>query len=157
MVANNWVNIGSDNGLLSDGTSYQPNQCWLTINGILGHVILRTISQEVLKNSKFNMHNKIELLNLLPHLPRTNELKMTTSDKCMHTIPHNFDDLCSTKQTRNWKCNIWPNAPVLYPTIHHSEKKCAHCCSEWCIVRYGTGALWDYWDWTIVYTDPGMQ
>ena len=28
-----------------------------------------------------------------------------------------------------------------YPTMHHSEQKCAHFCSERCIVRYGTGAL----------------
>ena len=36
-----------------------------------------------------------------------------------------------------------PNAPVPYPTIHHSEQKCAHFCSEWCVVGYETGALWD--------------
>ena len=35
------------------------------------------------------------------------------------------------------------NAPVPYPTIHHSEQKCAHFCSEWFIVGYGTGALWN--------------
>ena len=34
------------------------------------------------------------------------------------------------------------NTPVPYPTMHHSEQKCAHFCSEWCIVGYGTGALW---------------
>ena len=33
-----------------------------------------------------------------------------------------------------------------YPTMHHSEQKCAHFCSEWCIVGYGTSALWDLWD-----------
>ena len=27
--------------------------------------------------------------------------------------------------------------------MHHSEQKCAHFCSEWCIVGYGTGAFWD--------------
>ena len=41
------------------------------------------------------------------------------------------------------------NAPVPYPTMHHSEQKCAHFCSEWCIVGYGTGALWDLKDWSI--------
>ena len=41
------------------------------------------------------------------------------------------------------------NAPVPYPTMHHSEQKCAHFCSEWCIVGYETGALWDLWDWSI--------
>ena len=35
------------------------------------------------------------------------------------------------------------HAPVPYPTMHHSEQKCAHFCSECCIVGYGTGALWD--------------
>ena len=29
---------------------------------------------------------------------------------------------------------------VPYPTIHRSEQKCAHFCSEWCIMGYGTGA-----------------
>ena len=29
--------------------------------------------------------------------------------------------------------------------MHHSEQKCAHFCSEWCIVGYGTGALWNLW------------
>ena len=37
------------------------------------------------------------------------------------------------------------NAPVPYPTMPHSEQKCAHFCSEWCIVGYGTGAFWDLW------------
>ena len=41
------------------------------------------------------------------------------------------------------------NAPVPYPTMHHSEQKCAHFCSEWYIVAYGTGALWDLWIWSI--------
>ena len=41
------------------------------------------------------------------------------------------------------------NAPAPYPTIHHSEQKCAHFCSVWCIVGYGTGALWNLQDWLI--------
>ena len=36
------------------------------------------------------------------------------------------------------------NAPVPYPTIR------PHFCSELCIVGYGTGALWDLWDWLMV-------
>ena len=44
------------------------------------------------------------------------------------------------------------NSPVPYPTMHHSEQKCAHFCSEWCIVGYGTGALWDFWEWSIIST-----
>ena len=37
------------------------------------------------------------------------------------------------------------NAPVPYPTMQHSEQKCAHFCSGCCIVGYGTGAFWDLW------------
>ena len=37
------------------------------------------------------------------------------------------------------------NAPVPYPTVHHSEQKCAHFCSVWSIVGYGKGAFWDLW------------
>ena len=37
------------------------------------------------------------------------------------------------------------SAPGPCPTMYHSEQKCAHFCSEWCIVGYGTAALWDLW------------
>ena len=43
------------------------------------------------------------------------------------------------------------NTPVPYPTMYHSEQKCAHSCFEWCIVGYGTGTLWKYW---IKLTEP---
>ena len=33
-----------------------------------------------------------------------------------------------------------------WPTMHHSERKSA---PFWCIVGYGTGALWDLWYWSI--------
>ena len=36
------------------------------------------------------------------------------------------------------------NAPVPYPTMLHSEQKCAHFCSEWSIVGYGNGTFWVY-------------
>ena len=39
------------------------------------------------------------------------------------------------------------NTPAPYRTIHHSEQKCAHFCSEWCIVGYGIGAMCDFLDW----------
>ena len=37
------------------------------------------------------------------------------------------------------------NAPVPYPTTLHLEQKCAHFCSEWSIMGYGTGAFLDLW------------
>ena len=39
------------------------------------------------------------------------------------------------------------NAPIPYTTIHHSEQKCAHFCSEWCI---GTDASWHLWIRSII-------
>ena len=47
------------------------------------------------------------------------------------------------QETRN-QMNKSHNAPAPYPTMHHSEQKCAIFCSEWCIVWYETGALWDF-------------
>ena len=53
-----------------------------------------------------------------------------------------------------WSSSRWPraelfqNAPVSYPTMLHSERKCAHFCSEWSIVGYGTWAFWDLWYWS---------
>ena len=41
------------------------------------------------------------------------------------------------------------NADVPYPTLHHSEEKCAYFCSECSILEYGTSALWDLWNWSI--------
>ena len=43
------------------------------------------------------------------------------------------------------QCHKSQNAPVRYPTVLHSEQKCAHFCSELGIVGYGTGAFWDLW------------
>ena len=43
------------------------------------------------------------------------------------------------------------NVTVPYPTMLHSEQKCAHFCSECSIVGYGTGAFWDLWN--VSFTD----
>ena len=45
------------------------------------------------------------------------------------------------------------DAPVPYSTMQHSEQKCVHFYSEWCIARYGAGALLDLWIWSIALTD----
>ena len=44
------------------------------------------------------------------------------------------------------------NAPVLYPTMLHSEQKCAHFCSKWNVVGYETSTFWDLWHWAICVT-----
>ena len=48
-------------------------------------------------------------------------------------------------QSHSWKIyqsHKSHTAPVPYPTMHNSEQKCVHFCSEWCIVGYGTDACW---------------
>ena len=45
------------------------------------------------------------------------------------------------------------NTPVPYPTMLHSEQKCAHFCFEWSIVGYGTGAFWNLWIRSVKGTD----
>ena len=40
------------------------------------------------------------------------------------------------------------NPPV---PIHYSGQTCAYFFSEWCIVRYGTGASWDLRVWSIAH------
>ena len=41
------------------------------------------------------------------------------------------------------------NAPAPYPTVHYSERECAHLCSEWYTAECGTGAFSDLWIWSI--------
>ena len=41
------------------------------------------------------------------------------------------------------QCHKSQNGPVPYPTMLHSVQKCAHFCSEWHIVGYGTSVLLD--------------
>ena len=41
------------------------------------------------------------------------------------------------------------NAPAPYPTVHYSERECAHLCSEWYTAECGTGAFSDLWIWYI--------
>ena len=44
------------------------------------------------------------------------------------------------------------NVPVPYLTMHLSEQKYAHFCSERCIVGYGPGTLWDLWDCSVGFS-----
>ena len=57
--------------------------------------------------------------------------------------------LCGLEKESNWTnsqipqciCSIFHNAPL--------RTKCAHFHFEWCIVGYGTDALWDLWNWPV--------
>ena len=51
----------------------------------------------------------------------------------------------------------YQNAPAPFPTMLHSEQKCAHFCSEWSIVGYGTGAFWDLWIRSIAHKYPTLS
>ena len=64
-----------------------------------------------------------------------------------------FIHCCSINQFHKFH-----NAPVPYPTMLHSEQQCAHFCSEWSIVGYGTDPFLELWirstdnKYTMVYT-----
>ena len=67
------------------------------------------------------------------------------------------------QQSITWTCDepINPihksqNATVPYPTMLHSEQKCAHFCSEWSIAGYGTGTFWDLWNQSISIVRCGV-
>ena len=97
-----------------------------------------------------------------------NKMNVSSLKQCVH---HSVYQIMMTKMTRSLyirvngvyfviyflKCSILfdfividpfhksKNAPDNYPTMLHSEQKCAHFCSEWSIVGYGTGAFRDLW------------
>ena len=96
MLSEILINIGSGNGLFSDGTKPFPEPM-LTYHQ--WGIVAFTMSQEILQIS----------------------------------VPGIYQSHKSH------------NAPGPYPTMHHSKQKCTHFCSEWCIVGYGTVALWDLW------------
>ena len=80
-------------------------------------------------------------------------LEMWNYKYCLTLILQNFIHVVTalgSLQTLLWhvkkfvaidQFHKFQNAPVPYPTMLHSEQKCAHFCSEWSIVGYGTGAL----------------
>ena len=81
--------------------------------------------------------------------------------KCLVICTNISAYILSTKQHLStwWPLTPWPevieqyqnsyNALDPYPAIHHSEQKCAHFCSGWWNVGYGSSALWDLWDCSI--------
>ena len=61
-----------------------------------------------------------------------------------HQRHHDIKDVATMNQIHKSQ-----NGPVPQPTIHHSEQKYVHLCSEWCVVGCGIRAMWDLWDWSI--------
>ena len=74
--------------------------------------------------------------------------------QCEHSIRSQFCT-CHDSWAAVVCAKMWPdvihqfkksqNAPDPYPTMLHSEQKCAHFSSEWSIVGYDTGAFLDLW------------
>ena len=71
-----WVNIGSGNGLLPNGTKSLPEPM-LTSSDVFCGIHFRVISQEMLINLIRNMCSEIVLLKSPPHLPATSELTLS--------------------------------------------------------------------------------
>ena len=70
-----WVNTGSGNGLLPDGIKPlpEPMLTYHQSSKMLCVIHLRAVSQEKLLNLIRSMSSDNTLLNLLPHIPGTNE------------------------------------------------------------------------------------
>ena len=68
-----YVNIGSSNDLLPDGTKPLPQPMLTSSEGSSG-VLVRSISYELLKNQIHEVSLKIALLKSFPFLPGPNEL-----------------------------------------------------------------------------------
>ena len=73
MATRNWVNIGSGNGLLPDGTKPYLAQCWLISLMTFSGISLRAISQQVAKLQFYEISIKSLLIKLVPHLAGANE------------------------------------------------------------------------------------
>ena len=121
--------VGSDNGLAPARRHYL-NQCWNIVNWTLGN--------------KFQWNLNRNLYTFIQENVFENVWKMAAILSWPQCVKGNTGDAIDISHKSH-------NVPVPYPTIQHSEQKCAHCCSERCIVGYGTGALWDLWDCSIMY------
>ena len=66
-----------------------------------------------------------------------------------HNVSVPYPTIHHSEQKCTHFCSEWCIAGYeTYATMHHSKQKCTHLCSEWCIVGYETDALWDSWDWS---------
>ena len=79
-----WVNIGSGNGLLPDGTM-PLTEPMLTYYQVFSGIHLKTIAEIVYISLIYNMCLEITFLKLLPHLPGAN--KLTQSNPMCHFLP----------------------------------------------------------------------
>ena len=75
MATEIWVNIGSGNGLLPNGTKPLPEPMVDLSSVEFCGIHLTTILLLALKVSIHEMSSKITFLKLQPHLPGANELK----------------------------------------------------------------------------------
>ena len=82
---------------------------------------------------------------------RSSHFQTHIKDRYREHFPLNCSEVNATRPPR-WSINIgwlghnelkygwciskFHNVPIFFPTMHHSEQKCAHLCSEWWIVGY---------------------
>ena len=138
--------------------SHYLNQCWRIFNLTLGDTFQWNLNQNKKNHSRKSIR-KFRLQN-------GGNLYLSNLPICWYNshFPHPrwwqyrwqyHKSILFEKKDADWtKWQLIPihksqNASVPYPTILHSEQKCAHFCTEWSIVGYGTDAFWDLWDWSI--------
>ena len=79
------------------------------------------------------------------------EKESTPRKRMCRSVSHR--SVSTNPSTRVW-CTVSPFVRNLFALLHlmillNSPFRCVHFCSEWCIVRCGTGALWDLWNRSI--------
>ena len=148
MATEIWVNIGSGNGLLPDGTKPLPeliltDHQWSTVTFILGQFHNGCFNHNSLKTVwKLHVKNFVQL-------SQDKELIST----CMLPWGHPILDVCCEVYERVLAVYLLDpshksyNASEKCPTMHRFvTEMCTHVhisVTKWCIVGYTTGALWD--------------
>ena len=85
---------------------------------------------------------------LLRRVPAWRPFEFTVNSNLMKSRPRPITfQLSGTVIHQSYKSH---DAPVPYPQCTIPEQKCAHFCSELCIVGYWISVLGDLWNWFIV-------
>ena len=115
------------------------------LTGVCGRVFVTVPLATEIENQNYTLACG-KWLKIIP-LNIGNIIKITTFHAFVRNCSNVAKILCGLKKK---KLIHKPHSlSVPYHTMHYSEQKCAYLCSEWCIVGYGTDALWDLWNWYV--------
>ena len=149
-----WVNIGSGNGLLPDGTKPLPelmltDHQWSPVTFILGQFHKRCLNHQSLK-SVLKLHLKFH-----SNFPGANELMFYLCSPC--AVSNNMLELRDLAPVSIDLLHKSHNAPVTFHNAPFCNRNVHISVTKWCIVGYLCNALWNLWDGSIWSTLPGIR